>query len=177
MKKNAFLLAAVVSWWPVFSYAGPFTDPNKLGDLMMAMGAGYALGMTVQAKDYSGTLQLAESVLISQGITEILKRTVKEERPNGSDNFSFPSGHSAGAFSSAMFVHKRYGWKTALVPYAMAIVTGWSRVQAKAHYWHDVLAGVAVSALVTWCVVDSYDKKVNISADTSGFNLSFKIIF
>lgn len=177
MNKKIFLSALSLLSVPTFSCAGPFTDPNKLGDLFMAMGAGYALGMTMQAKDYMGTLQFAESVLISQGVTEILKRTVKEERPNGSDNFSFPSGHSAGAFSSAMFVHKRYGWKPALIPYAMAAVTGWSRVHARAHYWHDVLAGAAVSALVTWCVVDSYDSKISVSADTEGFSLSFKTVF
>lgn len=177
MNKKIFSSVLLFLSVPTFSYAGPFTDPNKIGDLMMAMGAGYAIGMTMQAKDYMGTLQFAESVLISQGITEVLKRTIKEERPNGSDNLSFPSGHSAGAFSSAMFVHKRYGWKPALIPYAMALVTGWSRVHARAHYWHDVLAGAAVSALVTWCVVDSYDTKVNLSADTDGFNLSFKVIF
>lgn len=177
MNKNLFLLAVVSSFIPTFGFAGPFTDPNKIGDLMMTMGAGYAIGMTMQAKDYMGALQFAESVLVAQGITEILKRTVREERPNGSDDLSFPSGHSAGAFSSAMFVHKRYGWKPALVPYAMALVTGWSRVRAKAHYWHDVLAGAAVSALTTWCVVDSYDAKVNVSANTDEVNLSFRIFF
>ena len=31
-------------------FAGPFTDANKLGDLMMAMAPAYALGMTVMEK-------------------------------------------------------------------------------------------------------------------------------
>lgn len=177
MNKRLFCSVAAILVIPITGYCGPFSDPNKLGDLMMAMGAGYALGMTVQAKDFVGTLQFAESVIFAQGVTEVLKRTVLEERPNGSDNFSFPSGHAAGAFSSAMFVHKRYGWKSALLPYAMAITTGWSRVHARAHYWHDVLAGALVSALVTWCVVDTYDTKITVSADTLGFNLSFKKVF
>lgn len=177
MNKRLFFSVVAMSLVPITGYCGPFSDPNKLGDLMMAMGAGYALGMTAQAKDFIGTIQFAESVLVAQGITEILKRTVREERPNGSDDLSFPSGHAAGAFSSAMFVHKRYGWKPAIVPYAMAVVTGWSRVHAKAHYWHDVLAGAAVSAITTWCVVSTYDSQVNVSADTNGFNISFHKVF
>ena len=89
--------------------AGPFTDINKLGDLMMAMAPAYALGMTVMEKDWWGTLQLAESVIAAQVATEGIKMLEIEQRPNGSDWKSFPSGHSAGAFSAAMFVHKRYG--------------------------------------------------------------------
>ena len=37
-------------------FAGPFTDANKLGDLMMAMAPAYALGMTVMEKDWWGTM-------------------------------------------------------------------------------------------------------------------------
>lgn len=177
MRKRLFFLVASIFVIPITGYCGPFSDPNKLGDLMMTMGAGYALGMTVQEKDFMGTIQFAESVLIAQGVTEGLKRIIREERPNGSDNLSFPSGHAAGAFSSAMFVHKRYGWKPAIVPYAMAVITGWSRVRAKAHYWHDVLAGAAVSAITTWCVVGNYDSQVNVSADINGFNISFHKFF
>ena len=158
------------------AFAGPFTDPNKLGDLMMAMAPAYALGMTVTEKDWVGTLQLAESIVAAQLLTEGIKMLEIEQRPNGSDWKSFPSGHSAGAFSAAMFVHKRYGWKPALIPYAMALVTGWSRVHVRAHYWHDVLAGAAVSALFTWLLVDKY-QGLEVSADTENFRLGFRIKF
>lgn len=157
--------------------AGPFTDINKLGDLMMAMAPAYALGMTVMEKDWWGTLQLAESVIAAQVATEGIKMLEIEQRPNGSDWKSFPSGHSAGAFSAAMFVHKRYGWKPALIPYAMALVTGWSRVHARAHYWHDVLGGAAVSALFTWLLVGKYDNRVTVAADGDGFKLGFRMQF
>ncbi len=157
--------------------AGPFTDINKLGDLMMAMAPAYALGMTVMEKDWWGTLQLAESVVAAQVATEGIKMLEIEQRPNGSDWKSFPSGHSAGAFSAAMFVHKRYGWKPALIPYTMALVTGWSRVHARAHYWHDVLGGAAVSALFTWLLVGKYDNRVTVAADGDGFKLGFRMQF
>ena len=130
--------------------AGPFTNKNRLGDLTMVMSPAYALGMTVMEKDWTGTKQLGEVLLGSQLAVEGLKAFKIEERPNHADKKSFPSGHAAGAFSGAMFVHKRYGWKPALLPYVMSAITCWSRVAVKAHYLHDTIAGAAISALFTW---------------------------
>ena len=158
--------------------AGPFKNKNKLGDLMMVMSPAYALGMTVMADDPDGTLELIESVGAAQLASEGIKSLGIERRPNGADRKSFPSGHAAGAFSGAMFVHQRYGWKPALVPYAMSAIAGWSRVQARAHYWHDVAAGAAVSAFFTWVFVDKYvPRGVDISADTQSVRVGFATRF
>lgn len=158
--------------------AGPFTNKNKIGDLMMVMSPAYAWGMTVMEKDWDGTLQLGALMLTTQLATEGIKMLEIEQRPNGGDWRSFPSGHAAGAFSGAMFVHKRYGWRPALIPYGMSLVTGWSRVEARAHYWHDVLAGAAVSALFTWVLVDRYiPDGVNVGVDTDGIRVGFKSKF
>lgn len=154
---------------------GPFTNKNKLGDVMMVMSPAYAYGMTVMAQDWTGSLQLTGSIISAQFASEAIKSLGLERRPNGNDRKSFPSGHAAGAFSGAMFVHKRYGWKPALVPYGMSLIAGWSRVEARAHYWHDVLAGAAVSALFTWVWVDEYlPADVTVCADTDGVRLGFK---
>ena len=80
---------------------GPFSNKNKLGDVMMVMSPTYALGMTIMAKDWEGTLQLGESVILSQLASEGIKTLEIEERPNGNDKKSFPSGHAVGAFSGA----------------------------------------------------------------------------
>lgn len=163
---------------PTQAHAGPFTNKNKLGDLMMVMTPAYALGMTVMSKDWQGSLQLAESVLGAQLATEGIKALELEKRPNGEDRKSFPSGHAAGAFSGAMFVHRRYGWGPALIPYGMSLVAGWSRVNARAHYWHDVLAGAAVSALFTWVLVDKYvPNGVSVGVDSDGVRVGFKTEF
>ncbi|MCR4917912.1 MAG: phosphatase PAP2 family protein [Alphaproteobacteria bacterium] len=158
--------------------AGPFKDKNKLGDLFMVMSPTYAFGMTVANEDYHGMMQLAESVVAAQITSEGIKALELEERPNHSDKKSFPSGHATGAFSGAMFVHKRYGWKPALIPYGMSLVAGWSRTDVKAHYWHDVLGGAAISALFTWVLVDEYSPKgLSVNADSQGVNLKFSTTF
>ena len=179
-KFKTLVVASVCSALAINSAnAGPFSSPNKFSDLFMVMSAAYALGISSTEDNFDGTIELLTSILGAQLATEGIKSLELERRPNGSDWKSFPSGHATAAFSSAMFVHKRYGWKTAIVPYAMAAVTGWGRVQADAHYWHDVLAGAAVSALFTWIVVDKYDVGNNITASVSPDNvhLGFRTAF
>jgi PAP2 superfamily len=76
-------------------------------------------------------------------ITGVLKEVVHEERPNGGQH-SFPSGHTSSAFCGAEFIRKEYGWAWGAPAYAAATYVGWSRVEAKAHHWHDVVAGAAI---------------------------------
>lgn len=178
MRKLCLVLPCLILFCGVSYAGGPFTNKNKLGDVMMVMSPAFALGMTVMAGDAVGAVELGSSVLAAQLASETIKLLEIECRPNGNDKKSFPSGHAAGAFSGAMFVHKRYGWKPALVPYAMSLVTGWSRVAARAHYWHDVAAGAAVSALFTWILVDKYlPDGVSVGADADGVKVGFSTQF
>jgi membrane-associated phospholipid phosphatase len=157
------------------AYAGPFTNKNAWGDLFLSGSILYAYGMTMGKEDFTGALQLTGSIVSSQLATEALKTATHEKRPNRSDTKSFPSGHASGAFSGAMFVHKRYGWKSAIPPYLMAGIVGFQRVSVKAHYPHDILAGAAVSALFTWVFVSDYDINVSVGKDSVG--LGFKTLF
>ena len=153
-------------------------DKKRFGDLMMVMSPAYAWGMTVMEEDYNGMLQFGELMLGTQLVVEGIKAFNLEERPNHNDKRSFPSGHAAAAFSGAMFVHKRYGWKAALAPYGMSLMTSWSRVETKAHYLHDVVAGAVVSALFTWILVDKYiPNNVCINADTTGASVNIRTRF
>ena len=149
------------------------------GDVAMFLANGWAIGMTMTENDWEGTAQYLESMLAAQLTTEIIKtRIVHEERPNGLNDESFPSGHASGAFSAPMFIHKRYGWKQSLMPYGLAIFTGLSRVHTRMHYTHDVLAGAAVSALFTWMFVSPVDTNVHVwpvfSSDSAGVRVSTK---
>ena len=80
-------------------------------------------------------------------LTQTLKYAVNETRPDGGSH-SFPSGHTAAAFTGAEFIRKEYGWWWGIPAYAMATYVGWSRVDAREHYAHDVLAGAAIGILV-----------------------------
>ncbi len=103
-----------------------------------------AAGMTAYLKDWPGTLQFGESLVLNEGVTGILKYTVKERRPNGEDNYSFPSGHTSISCVSSEFMRKRYGWRYGVPMYCLAAFVGYSRIESKHHYAHDVLAGAAL---------------------------------
>jgi membrane-associated phospholipid phosphatase len=147
---------------------------ENLGDILMAGVPAYALGLSVMEPDWTGTIQLLESYAAAQISTSGLQKLVKEPRPNGGKN-GFPSGHATAAFSGAMFIHKRYGLRQAAVPYAMAAFVGYSRVESRWHYWHDVVGGMAVSALWTWLLVGRKNDapSVMVSADSTGARLDF----
>ncbi len=172
-------LSTILFLAPTYVCAGPFTQKNKLGDLFLSGSVFYAYGVSVGHNDIKGALQLSNSILVAQLATEGLKRTVQEPRPNKRDNLSFPSGHATGAFSGAMYVHRRYGWKPAVPAYLMSTVVAWQRVEERAHYVHDVIGGMAVSALVTWLLVDPERDNTNITlaADTNSVSLGIKVPF
>jgi membrane-associated phospholipid phosphatase len=102
---------------------------------------------TLTKQDSEGTRQLVLSAGSALVASELLKSTVRATRPDGSDQKSFPSGHTALAFSAASFIDRRYGeqygaWVPAL--YGAAALTGVARVEAQKHHWRDVLAGGAI---------------------------------
>jgi len=76
-------------------------------------------------------------------VTEALKLTIDEQRPNGGDH-AFPSGHSALAFMGAEAIRDHYGGAWGAPAYALAAWTGYTRVRADEHYWHDVIAGALI---------------------------------
>lgn len=177
LKLRTFSMFAtgVVLCTPSVAIAG--LNSNKLSDMMMAASIAYGYGITATSHDWRGALQLTGSVVGAQLATEGIKHVIPEKRPNGDDKMSFPSGHSTAAFSGAMFVHKRYGWRMAIPPYIMAGITSWARVDARAHYWHDVLGGAVVSALFTWMLVDTPDKTFCASASSDGARVDFNVKF
>jgi membrane-associated phospholipid phosphatase len=117
------------------------SDLLAVGLPALAAGAAWGQG------DTEGFKQLTLSMVTTVGTAELLKRSVHSMRPDGSDNKSFPSGHTAVAFAAVRFMDKRYGEQMApYTPwlYVAAGMTGVARVEANKHHWRDVLAGGAL---------------------------------
>lgn len=94
------------------------------------------------------TVRTLDALLIAVPATEALKFLTHEERPDGSSNSSFPSGHASAAFAvAAMQAHFHPHQK--LLWYGGATLIGASRVQLERHYWHDVIAGAALGYFST----------------------------
>lgn len=90
------------------------------------------------------------SMAINVGVTYGLKKTVSSTRPDGTDNESFPSGHTSVAFCGAMTLHKEYGRRYPWVSvggFAVATAVAVDRVRRNRHHWGDVAAGAAIGVL------------------------------
>jgi membrane-associated phospholipid phosphatase len=133
---------------------GAAADLGKTGDVLSRALPAAVLTVELVAGDREGAWQFVQSATTSLVATEILKRTVKSTRPDGSDDRSFPSGHATRAFAAAAFVHRRYGSSAAWPLYGAALVVGHSRVQAQKHRWVDVAGSAALSAASTWWLVE-----------------------
>jgi hypothetical protein len=94
--------------------------------------------------------------LLAQGMVELtvfsLKKATHRVRPNGSNSYSFPSGHTANAFAGAEFMAQELSGKSpyyGLVGYALAATTGAFRIYHKDHWFSDVVAGAGFGILAT----------------------------
>ncbi len=101
---------------------------------------------------FTQTKYLAIAGLTNSLITLGLKYTFKEERPNGKDNHSFPSGHTSNAFVMATVLHHEFKDTNTFLAYSgylFATTTGVLRVLNNEHWVSDVLVGAGIGILVT----------------------------
>ncbi|SDQ66820.1 PAP2 superfamily protein [Chryseobacterium soldanellicola] len=105
------------------------------------------------------------SMLITSVITLPLKHIVQEERPDQSNNLSFPSGHTAIAFASAQFMFREYkdtNFWLGISGYSLAVFTGAYRMLNDKHWLGDVVAGAGFGILSTELAYWLYPKINNM---------------
>ena len=123
--------------------------------------------------------RFAVNTIASVGVAYVgktaLKKMIKEERPDHSDNQSFPSGHASMAFAAARSIDKEFRKESIWIPiagYAAATAVGVERVVSDRHHWYDVVAGGALgfgAAELTWWVSDMLlGKGNNLAVGWSG---------
>jgi hypothetical protein len=99
------------------------------------------------------------STIITGGIVYSIKSISKVDRPDGSANNSFPSGHTTSAFVAAEFLHQEYKHRSpiySILGYAAATTTGILRMYNNKHYLSDVIAGAGFGILSTKLVYFAY---------------------
>ena len=99
------------------------------------------------------TYDMAQAFVVNGLYTMAIKKAVGRQRPDGSDNMSFPSGHTSNAFAWATIANHYYGAKVGIPSYALASLIGASRLQSRAHHLSDVAAGAALGVIVGRTVV------------------------
>ncbi len=105
------------------------------------------LGYVPKSDWQNQTFNIFVSNVITYTIVESMKHSFKEIRPDSSDNFSFPSDHTALAFTNASSLY--YEYKDTNIWYAssgflFATATGILRIANNKHYLSDVLTGSGI---------------------------------
>lgn len=96
------------------------------------------------------TIIMGTAYLMMAAIVYPAKDFIHSPRPSGVDNNSFPSGHSAWAFTGAEIMRREF-WKVSpwigVSGYLIAAGTGFMRLYNGAHWLTDVLAGAGIGIL------------------------------
>lgn len=133
------------------------------GDILMFLTPAAGLATILATQDWQGLKQAAFTGVTTVGVTYALKYLVKKERPDMSDNHSFPSMHTAISFGGAAYIQRRYGWKWGIPAYVVSTYVGWSRVYGKKHNWWDVAAGAAIGAGSAYIFTRPFAKKHDLA--------------
>ena len=122
-----------IQYLPTFAFAG-------LGTLGVETDYKFVDRLCIGAAAYT---LVGATVLTTKQLTGI-------ERPDGSANNSFPSGHTATTFMGAELVRIEYGddspWYS-FGAYTIAVTVGVLRVYNNRHWFTDVFAGAGIGIL------------------------------
>jgi membrane-associated phospholipid phosphatase len=130
----------------------------------LATPSGDTPGARALAKLKGGAVELG-AIAATEILTGGLKDGSNRERPDGSDNESFPSGHTSLAFAFATLANRNLesldfleGVRTPLQigNAVLASGVGWARVEARKHHPSDVLFGAALGHFVTAFLHDAF---------------------
>lgn len=119
-------------------------DAGELGEYGLPAAA---LAMTLLDGNRQDTAAFLWSIGTTALITQALKASIPKQRPNFSATDGFPSGHTAAAFSGALFIQDRKGWAWGGPALGLAALTAYGRVRGGEHGWDDVAAGFGIALL------------------------------
>jgi hypothetical protein len=157
----------------------------------LATPSGDTLGEWAPAKLQGYAVELG-AIGATGAATEALKVGMHRHRPDGTDDMSFPSGHTSAAFSCATLANRNIDSIDALEDVrpvlnvantVLAAGVGWARVEAGKHYPSDVLFGAALGHFLTAFIHDAFmnlptDSKVDFDffpiENGAGFELAFR---
>ncbi len=159
------------------------TGASFLGNGFGAIGEALLIATLDKENGQESARLILYSVAGTGLVVQLLKHTIRRPRPglalegvrfNGGqpvDRLSFPSGHSATAFSVATVLAEKYPEQSGLF-WVLATVAGVSRVYNGAHFPSDVLAGAVIGWGGTKLILRAYarnkEQKLSLIAAPNG---------
>jgi membrane-associated phospholipid phosphatase len=123
-------------------------------------------------------MELVRAELLTEGLVQGLKFAVRRQRPDGSDNRSFPSGHAAITFATATVLQRRFGWVRAMPAYLVASYVAAARVTEDKHFLSDVVGGAFVGTIAGRTVTrDGNGQRVSFAPVFGAHETAFVFVF
>lgn len=158
------------------SGAGVGNSAYHFGAALLTYFAG-KWGNESSLKQFGSDLFRAQTVT---GLATIsMKGLANRRRPNGG-HFSFPSGHTSTAFTTATVIYHDFGPIWGSAAYVGATYVGLSRMQANKHYLSDVIGGAFLGTYLTFKILRREDdnERLEVSPlvgkDYHGINLQMR---
>lgn len=101
--------------------------------------------LTKSARSLERAYYMFDTTAYAGLTTVVLKRLIRQRRPNKGDRLSFPSGHTTTAFAFATTVAIEHEWYYGVGAMLIAGIVGYSRINDNAHYLHDVVFGATLA--------------------------------
>lgn len=151
------LQSSTKQWQRDWHAANYSTFSNRADDYLQFAPSAITFGLDIMGvkgrhnfKDKVIITLIANTIAV--GTTVLSKSITKIERPNGLSDDSFPSGHTAFAFTNATILSKEYGHVSpvySIVGFGIAGTVGTMRMLNNKHWLSDVLVGAGVGILAT----------------------------
>lgn len=102
-----------------------------------------------------------KSVILSLAVVNILKYSTQVMRPDNTSENSFPSGHTAFAFTLAEVLHQEFKDKPLvyITGYTIATTVGAMRILNNRHWFTDVMVGAGIGMAATKLVYATHQYK------------------
>ena len=161
-----------------------FQSGNVIGNFVFQAGAGFAtygVGKAFGNKKvaYAGR-DIVRVQLLSQVMVQTLKYTVRRDRPDHSNNKSFPSGHAASSFATATVLQRHFGWKIGAPAYVVGGYVALARMAWNRHHVSDVVMGAGFGIASARTVTMSMAKtkfNLGVQPQVGGASLNFTKIY
>ncbi len=133
------------------------------------------------AGEMAGRPNLAETgfvLLRTLGLTQLviapIKFGVRRERPDKSNDLSFPSGHTANSFAIARLMHRRHGKRVGIPLYLLGGFVAAGRVEDDLHFLSDVVMGGVLGMIVGNSVTWGASDKVSVYPTLHGAAIALR---
>ena len=161
-----------------------FQSGNTIGNFVFQIGAGFAtygVGKAVGNKQAAFVgRDIVRAQVVSQVMVQSLKYVVRRDRPDHSNDKSFPSGHAASGFATATVLQRYYGWKVGAPAYALGSYIALARMSWNRHHASDVVmgAGFGIAAARTVTMSVAREKfSVGVQPQVGGASINFTKIY